>query len=67
MEGANGMTDEKRKTEPPLFLDLDFEEALSRFTRVKPEEVQESVDRAKQKKPPEDKPTRRRPKKGGSS
>ncbi len=67
MEGAHGMTDEKRKTEPPLFLDMDFEEALSRFARVKPEEVQESVDRAKQKKPPGDKPARRRPKKGGSS
>ena len=61
------MSDEKRKTEPPLYLDLDFEEALSRFARFKPEEAEESVDPAKQKKPPEDMPTRRRPKKGGSS
>ncbi len=50
-----------------MFLEMDFEDALSRFTKVKPGEVKQSVDRAKQKKPPEDKPTRRRPKKGGSS
>lgn len=64
MESADGMSDEKRKVEPPLFLDLDFDEALARFARVKPEEVQESVDRAKQKKPPGDKAARRRPSKG---
>ncbi|MBK0329534.1 hypothetical protein I5535_19920 [Rhodobacteraceae bacterium F11138] len=62
------MSDKKRKTEPPLFIDMDFDEALSRFTRVKPEDVQESVDRSKQKKkPPEAKTIRRRPKSGGSS
>lgn len=61
------MTDERRKTEPPLFLDMDFEEALTRFARVKPEEVKESEARAKQKKPPSDKSARRRSKKGGSS
>lgn len=67
MEGAHGMTYDKRKTEPPLFIDMDFDEALSRFSRVRPDEIKESVDRAKQKKPPGDKPTRRRPKNMGSS
>lgn len=61
------MTSDKRKTEPPLYLDMDFGEALTRFARVKPEEVKESVERAKQKKPPGEKPARRQPKKRGSS
>ena len=34
MEGADRMNDDKRKTEPPLYPDLDFEEALTRFSRV---------------------------------
>lgn len=67
MEGADSMTEDKRKTEPPLFLDMDFEEALGRFTRVRPDDVRESEDRAKQKKPPGDKPARRRSKSEGSS
>jgi len=50
MEGPHSMTDKHPKTEPPLFLDMDFGEALARFTQAKPKEVQESVDRAKQKK-----------------
>lgn len=45
MEGADGMTSDKRKTEPPLYLDMDFEETLSRFARVKPDEVRESIER----------------------
>lgn len=45
------MTD-KKKNEPPLFLDMDFGEAMKRFARVKPAEVQESIERAKQTKPP---------------
>ncbi|MDD9739152.1 MAG: hypothetical protein RID15_08330 [Marinovum algicola] len=61
------MTSDKRKTEPPLYLDMDFEETLSRFARVKPDEVRESIERSKQKKPPGEKPARRRPKKEGSS
>lgn len=55
------MTDEKRKTEPPLFLNMDFEEALTRFSRVRPDEVKESVERSKQKRTPGDKAARRRP------
>ena len=35
------MTDDKaRKTEPPLHLDMEFGEALERFARTKPEEVE---------------------------
>jgi hypothetical protein len=41
-----------RKTEPPLKLDMDFAEALERFARTKPEEVAESIERSKTKKPP---------------
>lgn len=41
-----------RKTEPPLKLDMDFGEALARFARTKPEEVAESIERSKTKKPP---------------
>lgn len=61
MESADGMSDEKRKTEPPLFLDMDFGEALARFTRVKPEDVSESIERSKQKKKPGDKAARQKP------
>lgn len=45
---------ERRKTEPPLFLDMGFDEALGRFTRTKPAEVEESIARSKTKKPPGD-------------
>ena len=45
------MTD-KKKTQPPLFLDMDTDDALARFIGTDPKEVQESMDRAKQKKPP---------------
>ena len=64
MEGTDSMTDEKKKPEPPLFLDMDFGEALLRFTKTKPEEVQESMDRAKQKKKPGDNAARPRLPKG---
>jgi hypothetical protein len=53
------MTGEKRKTEPPFGLDMDFGEALGRFVRVDPKEVAESIDRSKQKRPPEDGAPRR--------
>ena len=43
-----------RKMEPPLKLDMDFGEALTRFTKTKPGEVAESVERSKTKKPPGD-------------
>lgn len=44
------------KREKPLFLDMDFSEALERFTQAEPAEVQESIARAKKKRPPGDKP-----------
>jgi len=54
------MTHEKgAKLEPPLKLDMSFGEALSRFVATKPEEVAESVERSKTKKPPQDGPPRR--------
>lgn len=53
------MSEKGKKQEPPLHLDLDFGEALERFARVKPEEVRESIERSKQKKPPEEDPERR--------
>ncbi len=33
------MMDDGKKQEPPLFLDMSFDEALTRFARTKPEEV----------------------------
>jgi len=54
------MTHEKgAKLEPPLKLDMSFGEALSRFVATKPEEVAESVERSKTKKPPQDAAPRR--------
>lgn len=47
-----------RKNEPPLSLGMDLFEALERFAGTSPAEVQESVERSKQKKPPEDVPRR---------
>lgn len=34
------MSDEKRKQEPPLYLDMGFEEALTRYARTDPSEVE---------------------------
>jgi hypothetical protein len=45
--------------EPPLKLDLSFDEALSRFVATEPKEVVESIERSKTKKPPQDVPPRR--------
>jgi hypothetical protein len=53
------MTNEGKKLEPPLKLDMSFDEALRRFVRAKPKEVDESIDRAKTKKPPQDDNPRR--------
>lgn len=38
--------------EPPLGLDMPFDEALRRFIGTDPKEVEASVKRAKKKKPP---------------
>lgn len=53
------MTDRKR--EAPLFLDMDFGEALERFGTTDPKDVKDLMERAKKKKPPEDKPPTARP------
>ena len=44
MEGADGMNDKRTKPEPPLYLEMDFGEALARFTQAKPKEVEEFND-----------------------
>jgi hypothetical protein len=47
------MTKKKGKTlEPPLGLDMPFDEALKRFIGTDPKEVEASIRRAKKKKPP---------------
>lgn len=48
-----------RKLEPPLRLEMDFGEALSRFVTTKPEEIEASIVRAKTKRPPGNDPPRR--------
>ncbi len=47
------MTNEGKKLEPPLKLNMSFGEALSRFVATKPKEVDENIERAKTKKPPQ--------------
>jgi hypothetical protein len=48
----------KKKVEPPLKLDMGFGEFLARALQTDPKEVQESIDRAKTKKPPQEPPRR---------
>jgi hypothetical protein len=45
------MTD--KKLERPLFLDLDFGEALERFAKTKPEEVKPPAARKRKRGPPQ--------------
>jgi hypothetical protein len=53
------MTNEGKKLEPPLKLDMGFDEALKRFALTSPKEVEENIAKAKTKKPPQDEPPRR--------
>lgn len=46
MEGADRMS-EAPKPERPLFLDMDFREALARFAQTKPEEVEVPLGKSK--------------------
>jgi hypothetical protein len=55
------VTNKGKKLEPPLRLEMDFGEALERFVGTKPTEVDESVNRAKEKGPPQDDAPRRPP------
>lgn len=43
----------KKPYEKPLYLDMDFSEALQRFAKTDKKEVDKSIKRAKEKKPPE--------------
>lgn len=44
------MTRKGDKQEPPLHIEMDFGEALERFGRTDPKQVEASIKRAKQKK-----------------
>lgn len=46
------MTKKPKKIEPPFGLDMPFDEALERFMKTDPKEVEASIARSKQKKPP---------------
>lgn len=54
-----------KKRPSPFKLKLDFDEALERFIRTKPAEVEELIKRSKTKKPPGAK--RKRKPSGGTS
>ena len=49
------------KPTPPFKLDMGFDEALERFARTKPSEVEVSIEQGKQSKPPGGKRTRKPP------
>jgi hypothetical protein len=53
------MTNEGKKLEPPLKLEMSFGEAMRRFVATKPYEVDESIERSKTKKPARDDSPRR--------
>lgn len=46
------MTKKTKQVEPPLGLDMPFDEALERFIGTDPREVEASIGRSKHKKPP---------------
>jgi hypothetical protein len=50
-----------KKYEKPLYIDMDFDEALERFGTTDPKEVNESMERAKEKRPPRKKPSTAKP------
>jgi hypothetical protein len=54
------MTNKGKKMEPPLKLDMSFGELVARTLQTDPKEVDESIERAKTKKPPETVPRRPR-------
>ena len=47
------MTNARKKLEPPLKLDMSFENALGRFAHTDPTEDEDSIKRSKQKQLPE--------------
>lgn len=58
-------TPKGRKLKPKFGLAMPFDEALERFVRTKPAEVEQLIERGKQKKPPGAK--RKRKASGGNS
>lgn len=46
------MTNKGKKLEPPLKLDMSFAEMMVRALQTDPKEVETSIERAKEKKPP---------------
>ena len=54
------MTKKVKKLEPHLGLDMPFDEALERFIQTDPKEVEASIERSKQKKPPGTKKKKRK-------
>lgn len=52
------MTNKGKKLEPTLKLNMSFGELLARLVQTDKKEVEESIDRAKTKKPPGDEPRR---------
>lgn len=53
------MTNKGKKLEPPLRLDMSFDEALRRFAATDPNEVDVLIARSKTKQPPQDGTSRR--------
>ena len=48
------MNEKRRKTEPPLYIDMDTDEALARFIQTDPREADELAKQAKAARgPPE--------------
>ena len=52
LQGVDLMTKRPTKYEPPLALDMDFGEALSRFGQTEKNEADELADKARTKKKP---------------
>ena len=60
------MSNKGKKLEPKLGLDMSFDEALERFIHTDPAEVEASIKRSKQKKPPDGKKPKRKQSSGTS-
>lgn len=55
------MSNKGKKLEPKLGLNMDFDEAMSRFAATLPSEVEASIAKSKEKKPPDAKKKRKSP------
>jgi hypothetical protein len=60
------MSNKGKALEPKLALDMPFDEALQRFMRAKPSEVEASIEKSKKKKPPKAKVVKKKKKTPGS-